>query len=362
MKKVIAIIPITILFILLFPHIDTLAAGPFTSYAGFFQQVSEDQYYYYGIIDEMDNPTCYYDPDPLNRPGVIRVTSNNINVPTYRFYFDIGSGQQSVGSMSEWMQAISESKLLTSGTTNFNQYYSTPILTNGITFIGNNNYNDPNVNPLPDPEPDPQPTWYEQLFQDFLDAAGAAITGGVEGFLDWLSEAWTVPVGEGEDELAIELITPIPTPTPTPMPTPIPYQTQLTPDGNGGFNITYIYVNPSGTPTSAPMPPTNPPSGSDPVDDDDFEYPYYNNPVNSDDPYELDIPWYLKFKFKGVTTSLNDFQTGIDETVDMVNDNQENIDIVMDSVGLFPSDWLLIFGFIGSIPLVGGIISRLLKG
>ena len=52
----------------------------------------------------------------------------------------------------------------------------------------------------------------------------------------------------------------------------------------------------------------------------------------------------------------------MDAIVENVNDQEDNINVVMDSMGLFPNDWLLMIGFIGAIPLVGGLISRLLKG
>ena len=212
------------------------------------------------------------------------------------------------------------------------------------------------------PEIPSDPTWYEELMNLFVDYLGDFGFDALDGFIDWLGDLWTVRVGEGEDELALELITPTPTPTPVPTPTPIPYQTQLVPDGNGGFNITYIYPDPSGNPTSGPQPPTNQPQPTQVIVNNKWEYPYYENPTNQDDPYSFDVPWYLKFSFNGVTTSLSDFQDGMDAVVENVNDQDENISVVMDSMGLFPSDWLLMIGFIGAIPLVGGLISRLLKG
>ena len=209
------------------------------------------------------------------------------------------------------------------------------------------------------------PKWYETLYQSFIDYLNefGLDNPGLLGLVDWFSDLWTVKVGEGEGEQTIDIITPTPTPTPLPTPTPIPYQTQLVPDGNGGYNITYIFNDPSGIPTSAPQPPTNQPQQTQSVNnDDDWEYPYYNNPNNKDDPFKLDIPWYLKFTFKNTVTSLDDFQDGMDAIVENVNDQDDNINIVMDSMGLFPNDWLLIIGFIAAMPLVGGLISRLLKG
>lgn len=222
---------------------------------------------------------------------------------------------------------------------------------NELVFESVDEYDD-YLNPPPEPL-----TWYEELFNDFIDYIYAGIGGGINGFVEWLQEAWVTPVGEGEDELAIDLITP---PPPTPTPTPIPYQTVLQPDNNGGYQIQYIYPDPSGNPTSAPQPPNN--TNINNNYGSNFEYPYYDNKTNKDDPYVLDIPWYLRFIFKGQTTSLSDFQDGIDATIETVNNSEEQINTVMDSMSIFPSEWLLMIGFIGAIPLVGGIISRLLKG
>lgn len=222
------------------------------------------------------------------------------------------------------------------------------------------------INP---PEPEPDPTWWEKLkenaqrvIRDIADilGIGSAFDSAID--LDnWLGDLFTVKVGEGELERWQIEVDPLPSPTPTP--TPIPYQTVMTPDNNGGFTIQYIYNNPSGTPEAHPQPPANVTNTTNNYGDD-FEYPYYENPENKDNPFRLKIPWYLKLILNNNDIPIETLDDHYDVAQYQVqsDDVLEAVDTVYDGFQVIPSDWILLLGAIACLPLFAALIHRMLSG
>lgn len=211
----------------------------------------------------------------------------------------------------------------------------------------------------------PDPTWWEIIKNKLIDIAGDIALGDkLKGFIDvleWGLDLWTVKVGEGEPErweIDVE-----PPPSPTPLPTPIPYQTVMTPDNNGGFTIQYIYNNPSGTPEAHPQPPANVTNTTNNYGDD-FEYPYYENPENKDNPFRLKIPWYLKLILNNNDIPIDTLDDHYDVAQYQVqsDDVLEAVDTVYDGFQVIPSDWILLLGAIACLPLFAALIHRMLSG
>lgn len=238
---------------------------------------------------------------------------------------------------------------------NYVAYYNLP-----ISLPGNNEWF---------PEPEPNPTWWEKLkenaqrvIRDIADilGIGSAIDAAID--LDnWLGDLFTVKVGEGElERWQIDVDSP---PSPTPTPTPIPYQTVMTPDNNGGFTIQYIYNNPSGTPEVHPQPPANVTNTTNNYGDD-FEYPYYENPENKDNPFRLKIPWYLKLILNNNDIPIETLDDHYDVAQYQVqsDDVLEAVDTVYDGFQVIPSDWILLLGAIACLPLFAALIHRMLSG
>lgn len=215
----------------------------------------------------------------------------------------------------------------------------------------------------------PKPTWWEILKENaqrvVRDIAnilgiGSAIDAAID--LDnWLGDLFTVKVGEGELERWQIDVDPPPSPTPTP--TPIPYQTVMTPDNNGGFTIQYIYNNPSGTPEVHPQPPANVTNTTNNYGDD-FEYPYYENPENKDNPFRLKIPWYLKLILNNNDIPIETLDDHYDVAQYQVqsDDVLEAVDTVYDGFQVIPADWLLLLGAIACLPLFAALLHRMLSG
>lgn len=213
-----------------------------------------------------------------------------------------------------------------------------------------------------------QPKWYETLWQDFVnfitdflpDLATPGNPASLTKLAEWLQDSFTVNVGEGEDDLANQIfVSPLPTPTPTP--TPIPYQTVMSPDGNGGYSIQYIYNNPSGTPIITSQPPQQNVS----IDvDNNFEYPYYENPENKDNPFKFKIPWYLKLVLKNNDIDIDTLDNTYQSAQGLVQDDDviTAVDEVYNGFQVLPSSWLLLIGAIASLPLFAALIRRFLGG
>lgn len=360
MKKLFAVIPIAILIIL-------LSSSRFI-FASTYYEVG------YCIIKQYDNYIA---------PGFYTLYCNNAENARYPYsysnYLYLKVGQ--IGSVgfqtyifdtrnNEYKPVIIGRYLdiayIDQNTNPSNQFTDSIILNDSLgTSIIYANYDEFLNNVPPEYLPE-EPTWWDilkenaqRVIRDVLELAGIPVDAAID--LDnWLSDLFTVKVGEGEDSLANQINTE-PLPTPTPTPTPIPYQTVMTPDNNGGFTIQYIYNNPSGTPTAHPQPPSNNITNNY---GSDFEYPYYENPENKDNPFKLKIPWYLKL-------ILNNNDIPI-ETLDdhyLVAQNQiqsddvlEAIDTVYNGFQVIPTDWLLILGAIACLPVFASLISRMLNG
>lgn len=349
MKKLLAVIPIATLIILLFNEKSAFAVG----YPG--KPLSE----YNNIIVYWDITYNYY---------FISYTDNNIICS-----FDSNYNNWKLNFSDMGYEIVSKDLEFTKN------YLTNNLPINLWTRGGNESFYCRSYleiikgsisGELPDfaiyPEPPEEPSWWDilkenaqRVIRDVLQLVGVPIDAAID--LDnWLSDLFTVKVGEGEDSLANQINTE-PLPTPTPTPTPIPYQTVMTPDNNGGFTIQYIYPDPSGTPTAHPQPPSNNITNNY---GSDFEYPYYENPENKDNPFQLKIPWYLKL-------ILNNNDIPI-ETLDdhyLVAQNQIQSDDVLDAIDtvyngfqVIPTDWLLLLGAIACLPVFASLISRMLNG
>lgn len=350
MKKLLAVIPIAILFVLLSKYIFVLAD---TSTLIICAEAYENAGYYmrYGYT--------------INENSYINVLSNNHIRIEYAIPLGYSQPQSSFNTLSEAFE-YDQSYFSYSGSSQIS-WYGEIVYIGDINIVGSseNLYSEEEYNNIINP-PEPELTWWDilkenaqRVIRDILELSGIPVDAAID--LDnWFSDLFIVKVGEGEDSLANQINTE-PLPTPTPTPTPIPYQTVMTPDNNGGFIIQYIYNNPSGTPTAHPQPPSNNITNNY---GSDFEYPYYENPENKDNPFKLKIPWYLKL-------ILNNNDIPI-ETLDdhyLVAQNQiqsddvlEAIDTVYNGFQVIPTDWLLILGAIACLPVFASLISRMLNG
>lgn len=211
--------------------------------------------------------------------------------------------------------------------------------------------------------PPPDLSWYEEMFSEFVGAIegiASVVTGGFSNLVEAFTEFWVIPVGgdEGDMFFPTDIVIASPTPTPTPM----QYQTVIAPttdpQGNVIYQYKYVYNNPFGTPIITDSPPVNNYGGGD-----SFDYPYYENPDNKDNPYKLKIPWYLKLIFGNKIVD----ETTLDDSVNVIQDYMNDDDInhgvttVYDGMSAIPTDWLILIGVISSIPLFGCLISRLLS-
>lgn len=228
-----------------------------------------------------------------------------------------------------------------------------------------------------DPDDPGEQTWWDKVKEAFMDFVGSeALSDVLSG--SWISyiddvlfgELWTVKVGEGEDELAQELIpqtvSATPSPSPTPLPTPIPYSTVINPSTG---EVTYnYYINVSGTPvpTSSIYPPvtsTPPGPGSGSTIDEPVTVEDYYEPEDS-----LSIPKLRIFKFLLRMTG-NDVDVGMDSLDNNIavmdetlEDNAEAIQGVGDLFQIIPVKWFLLIGTIACFPVIAAMIKSLLGG
>lgn len=229
---------------------------------------------------------------------------------------------------------------------------------------------------IPPEDPSEFDNWWDSVstaFMDFVgsDAMSAIISGDWLTYLDEVlyGGLWTVPVGEGEDDL-VEFYTVSATPTPSPSPTPTLIPVQVNIDPSTG-DVTYHYnVIVSGTPvpTSSPVNP-NTPTGSGGGGGSELI-----EPVEIEDYYEpddsLSLPNLRIFQFKlplpGTNSTTDIGIDSIDNNFEVMNgyleDNAEAITTVSSFFQVIPPEWFLLIGAIACFPIIAAMIKSLLGG
>lgn len=350
MKKIIAVILITILFILLshnrIAFADTTINPDNYNTIIYVYTYDNNPSGYILIADTADTLYIYRS----GNYGIISRYSNSLEIPMFsQYYAQPGSMVITPGYNSSFVSI--DHYIVYKGTLN-TQGFETP----EQSFDNWQEYED-YINPPPEPT-----TWYEDLYDSFLgviEAIASIATGGLSDLVEAFTDFWTVKVGGDEGDMFFPTDIIIASPTPTP--TPIQYQTVIAPttdpQGNVVYEYKYVYNNPSGTPIITSSPPINNNNG------DSFDYPYYDNPDNRNNPYKLKIPWYLKLIFGNKIVD----ETTLDDSVNVIQDYMNDDDInngvttVYDGMSAIPTDWLILIGVIASIPLFGCFISRLLS-
>ena len=363
MKKIIAVIPITILFILLSTNINVHAA----TYRGIFVKYtidpSDDLFDFYFTTES--DPIFYYSEVVNDQYGRYMITCNrSLSVG----YFS-GSAHH---TLSDWLDKIATGSGIASNGGPYLEKCLPPIIAYNATIYpasGQDSSNDDIFDNVQDYEdyinpPPPDPTWYDEMYESFLgvvESIATIATGGLSELVEAFTDFWVVPVGGDEGDMFFP--TDIVMASPTPTPTPIQYQTVIAPttdpQGHVVYEYKYVYNNPYGTPIITSSPPVN----NITYNGDSFDYPYYDNPDNRNNPYKLKIPWYLKLIFGDKIVD----ETTLDDSVNVIQDYMNDDDIndgvttVYEGMSAIPTNWLILIGVIASIPLFGCLISRLLS-
>lgn len=209
---------------------------------------------------------------------------------------------------------------------------------------------------LPDPII-PEPTWYDKMW----DELGEILGNPDFWFGEWFTDIIYNVFGDGANENTISDSVDIENPTITPTPTQIPYTTIIIPktdtiSGDTYYETNYYFNNPSGTPIVQPYPPTNQPSTNSPSSGYDY------TPIGGD-PYSIPVVSWLNSTTIGDSNydGIDSVGSGLDSIDSVGSEYTDGMGIVQDATGTLPTSWLLLIGIAAAIPLIAGIISRFLS-
>lgn len=322
MKKILAVIPLTILFILLSNNQSVLAARIRVGSA-----LNTDAAWTgnpNGVYDAYADINDASDLYPYERnSGYLYVGYGSNASYLYSLYWYDPIGDRYLG-LSTY-----NTRVLYLENSNFQPVTLTS--SSGTTYC----YSDydefvENLPPEYRPEEPSEPTWWD-LVKDYLFGFGD------EPLWDLIPDLWDLWFGfhlDGDDVQYGEPIEYIDPPSPTPFPTQIPYQTIINPSGE----VTYKYIGPSGVPITATAPPPEP-------------------------TYTIIITDYPKYDVSGVPVppdeGLNDIIDSLDDTV---TEYQEGLSVVQNSMSVLPLKWFFFFGIPAAIIIIAGIIKSLLGG
>lgn len=210
--------------------------------------------------------------------------------------------------------------------------------------------------------PPSDPTWYQEMWDALGEALGDPNFWFGEWFIDIIDNVFgNDDEGGGPSQHSITSHFQIADPTLTPAPTPIPFTTVVIPktdpvSGDTYYETNYYYNNPSGTPIIQPYPPTNSPSTNSPSSGSDYI------PIGGD-PYSIPVVSWLTSATIGDTEydGIDSVGSGLNSIDEVGSEYTNGMGAIQDATGTLPTSWLLLIGIAAAIPLIAGIISRFLS-
>lgn len=221
----------------------------------------------------------------------------------------------------------------------------------------------PTPTPRPTPTPTPIPNIWDKFYEWYYNIYGYyPADDSLFGYFRSLFEEDQESSGSGgPSQHSISTHRPPPTPTPTPIPYSVIVQPNYDSSGNViNYTYNYSYTSESGDTIIVTSPPDN--SG--------------NNNSNNNETYNPDplaVPssaldaWYMfaydenEHPNPELQNPNNDFGTGMKYIEDNIDEYDKPIDYIMAVVNSFPDEWLLLFGMGIGLIFIAGIISRFLS-
>lgn len=224
------------------------------------------------------------------------------------------------------------------------------------------------INPPPTPTPTPTPTpipsmwdkfyeWYYKIYGYY--PADDSLFGYFKSLFDEDQES---SGSGGPSKHSISTHRPPPTPTPTPIPYSVIIQPVYDSSGNVvNYTYNYSYTSESGETIIVTSPPDN--NSNCNCNDDTETY----NPDPLAVPSSALDAWYMfaydenEHPNPELQNPNDDFGTGMKYIEDNIDEYDKPIDYIMAVVNSFPDEWLLLFGMGIGLIFIAGIISRFLS-
>lgn len=349
LKKIMAVIPIAVLFILL-SSANIALASDVGQYALIEKRNFSGHIYYVAKIYKFNSP--------------MYVSGEWVS---YTAYSGGGEGSYPAAALQAELEAIQAGNSWFTNSSGSIQFprsnYEMVLLSGSITFANTPDtfYDSPSAF---DPEiwpPPEEPSWWQNMWNELGDALGDPNFWFGEWFVDLIDNIFGNNEGGGPSEHSVTTHVQIENPTLTPAPTPIPYTTVIIPktdpvSGDTYYETNYYYNNPSGTPIVQPYPPTNPPATTAPPNSPEYI------PVGGD-PYSIPVVNWLTSTTIGDTNydGIDSVGSGLDSIDSIGSEYNDGMGAVQDATGTLPTSWLLLIGIAAAILLIAGIISRFLS-
>lgn len=219
------------------------------------------------------------------------------------------------------------------------------------------------ITPTPSPTPTPEPKWYQEMWDTLADELGQPEFWFGEWFIDIIDQVFNNEDEPSQGPSGLSHSTHINQVTPAPTPTPIPYSTITVPrtdiiNNTTVYETQYVYTSSSGDTIIATSPPTNPPAETPSSAGGGGGSDY--NPI---DPYSIpEVSWFTSAEIGDTSyDGIDSLMHGFDSIDTIGEDYTDGMSAAEDSMGLLPTSWLLLIGVAAAIPLIAGIISRFLS-
>lgn len=357
MKKLIYVIPITILIYLLL--------SSYKAHAAAWPSAQNNVYMFHGY----SNGTEVWGYGSRNNnygPAILDTTNRSITLSYWTFYSDYSSCLAGYNSDTP-MNTGSGSRDITNLQTiivmkGSLDYYPSGSSKPSYAYDSKSDYEDSLITPTPTPTPIPSMwdkfyEWYYKIYGYY--PADDSLFGYFRSLFDEDQES---SGSGGPSQHSISTHRPPPTPTPTPIPYSVIIQPVYDTSGNVvNYTYNYSYTSESGETIIVTSPPDN--SGNCNCNDD-------NEPYNPD---PLAVPtsaldaWYMfaydenEHPNPEMHSPNQDFDTGMKFVEDNINEYDKPIDYIMSAVNSIPDDWLMLFGIGIGLIFIAGVISRFLS-